>query len=55
MYTQSIGSPDGERGIPFEYVLLKGIIHMVYFAMRGGSRKKIAKKIIPSVPTSRKV
>jgi hypothetical protein len=26
-----------------------------YFAIRGGSRKNIAKKIIPSVPTSKNV
>jgi len=26
-----------------------------YFAIRGGSRKKIAKKMIPSVPTSKNV
>jgi hypothetical protein len=26
-----------------------------YFATRGGSRKKIAKKIIPRVPTSKNV
>jgi hypothetical protein len=27
----------------------------VYFAIRGGSRKKIAKKRTPRVPTSKKV
>jgi len=27
----------------------------IYFAIRGGSRKKIAKKMIPKVPIKRKV
>jgi len=34
---------------------MKRIQPRVYFTIRGGSRKKIAKKIIPSVPTSKKV
>jgi hypothetical protein len=35
---------------PPKYNLVKS-----YFAIRGGSRKKIAKKIIPRVPTSKNV
>ena len=31
------------------------VIQINYFTMRGGSRKKIAKKIIPNVPTNKKV
>ena len=35
--------------------ILVAIFELIYFTIRGGSRKKIEKKIIPSVPTNKKV
>ncbi len=37
------------------YINIIYIYNKIYLIIRGGSRKNIAKKIIPNVPTNKKV
>jgi len=43
-----------KRNVSFQELNSSGFL-IIYLTMRGGSRKKIAKKIIPKVPTRRNV